>query len=155
MVMRLKFSTVSQCTTISQHLFVFLQTYSFCTAPQCHIGLVQHDVWCHESVSSLHCRLSTWSYRICCWAPVPAARRPQLSIDICPQGTQTSLDLNDARDGGVWGSSGISWTICKQSAPRPGQITTPTPYHSIFTGRVLFLTPNQQCQSTEGIKLLS
>ena len=29
-------------------------------------------------------------------------------------------------------------------------ITTPTPHHSIFTGRMLFLTPNQQCQSTEG-----
>ena len=30
------------------------------------------------------------------------------------------------------------------------QITTPTPHHSIFTGRMLFLTPNQQCRSTEG-----
>ena len=30
------------------------------------------------------------------------------------------------------------------------QITMPTPHHSIFTGRMLFLTPNQQCQSTEG-----
>jgi len=26
--------------------------------------------------------------------------------------------------------SGISWTICKQSAPRSRQITTPTPHHS-------------------------
>ena len=24
------------------------------------------------------------------------------------------------------------------------------PHHSIFTGRNLFLAPNQQCQSTEG-----
>ena len=31
------------------------------------------------------------------------------------------------------------------------EITMPTPHHSIFTGRVLFLTPNQQCQSPEGI----
>jgi len=31
-----------------------------------------------------------------------------------------------------------------------GEITTPTPHHSIFTGQMLFLTPNQQCQSTEG-----
>jgi len=45
---------------------------------------------------------------------------------------------------------GISWTICKQSAPLSRQITTPTPHHSIFTGRVLFLTPNQQRQSTDG-----
>ena len=46
--------------------------------------------------------------------------------------------------------SGISWTICKQPAPRSRQITTPTPHHSIFTGRMLFLTPNQQCQTTDG-----
>jgi len=29
--------------------------------------------------------------------------------------------------------SGISWTICKQSAPRSRQITTPTPHHSTTT----------------------
>ena len=44
--------------------------------------------------------------------------------------------------------SGISWTTCKQSAHRSRQITIPTPHHSIFTGRMLFLTPNEQCQST-------
>jgi len=32
------------------------------------------------------------------------------------------------------------------------QKTTPAPHHSIFTGRMLFLTPNQQRQSTEGNK---
>ena len=63
---------------------------------------------------------------------------------------RTSLDLNEARDDGVLGCSGISWTICKQSAPRSRQITTPTPHHSFFTGRMPFLTPNQQCQSTDG-----
>ena len=46
--------------------------------------------------------------------------------------------------------SSISWIICKQSAPHSRQISTPTPHQSIFTGRMLFLTPNQQCQSTEG-----
>ena len=63
---------------------------------------------------------------------------------------KTSLDLNEARDDGVFGCSGISWTICKQSAPRSRHITTPTTHHSIFTGRMLFLMPNQQCQCTEG-----
>jgi len=29
------------------------------------------------------------------------------------------------------------------------QKTTPTPHHLMFTGRMLFLTPNQQCQCTE------
>ena len=31
----------------------------------------------------------------------------------------------------------------------PDRITTPTPHNLIFTGQMLFLTPNQQCQSTE------
>jgi len=52
---------------------------------------------------------------------------------------------------GFWDGRGISWTICKQSAPHSRQLTTPTPHHSIFTGRMLFLAPNQQRQSTEGI----
>ena len=46
--------------------------------------------------------------------------------------------------------SGISWAICK-SAPRSRQTTTPAPHHSkFFTGRMPFLLPNQQHQSTEG-----
>jgi len=40
---------------------------------------------------------------------------------------------------GVLGCSGITRTICKQSATRSRQITTLTPHHSIFTGRMLFL----------------
>jgi len=55
---------------------------------------------------------------------------------------------------GFWDGSGISWTICKQSAPRSRQITTPTRHHSIFTGWMLFLMPNQQSQSTEGTFIL-
>ena len=54
---------------------------------------------------------------------------------------------------GFGDGSGISWTICKQSAPRFRQITTPTPHHSVFTGRILFLLPNQQRQSIEGNNL--
>ena len=66
---------------------------------------------------------------------------------------KTSLDLNEARDDGVLGRSGISWTIRKQSAPCSRQITTPTRQHSLFTGRMLFRTPKKQCQSIEGTKL--
>ena len=64
-----------------------------------------------------------------------------------PKG-KTSLDLNEAKDDGD--GSGISWTICKQSASWSRQITTLTP--SSLIGQTLFLTPNQQCQSqsTEG-----
>jgi len=46
--------------------------------------------------------------------------------------------------------SGISWAICK-SAPRSRQITIPAPTTLSFTGRMPFLPPNQQRQSTKGI----
>ena len=46
--------------------------------------------------------------------------------------------------------SGISWAVCK-SAPRSRQITMQAPHHSAFTGRMPFLPPNQQRQSTEGM----
>jgi len=46
--------------------------------------------------------------------------------------------------------SDISWAICK-SAPRSRQMTMPAAHHSsFFTGRMPFLPPNQQHQSTEG-----
>jgi len=38
---------------------------------------------------------------------------------------KTSLDLNEATDDGVLRCGGISWTVCKQSASRCRQITTP------------------------------
>jgi len=50
---------------------------------------------------------------------------------------KTSLDLNEARDDGVFWD-GISWIIQRQSAPHSRQITTTTPHHSIFTGQMLF-----------------
>jgi len=51
------------------------------------------------------------------------------------------------------GGSGISWTICKSFAPCSRQITTPVPQHFISTGRMMFLSPNQQRQNTEWNKL--
>jgi len=51
---------------------------------------------------------------------------------------------------GFGDGSGISWTICKQSAPHSRQITIPTLHHLIFTGQMLFLMSNKQCQGTEG-----
>ena len=61
---------------------------------------------------------------------------------------KTNLDFTEARD------SEWQWhqQICK-SASRSRQITTPVPHHSkFFTGRMPFLSPNQQRQSTEGRK---
>jgi len=46
--------------------------------------------------------------------------------------------------------SRISWAICK-SALYPKQITMPAPHYCLFTGRMPFVLPNQQCQSTKGI----
>jgi len=62
---------------------------------------------------------------------------------------KTNLDFTEARDSEwQWHQLGI----CK-SAPRSRQITTPAPL-SFFTGRMPFLPPNQQRQSTEGSLLL-
>jgi len=39
----------------------------------------------------------------------------------------------------------------KQSAPCSRQVTTLTPHHSIFAGRMLFLALNQQCQAPKSL----
>ena len=44
------------------------------------------------------------------------------------------------------GGSGISWTICKSFSTCCRQITTPVPHHSVFTGQIPFLLPNQESQ---------
>ena len=51
--------------------------------------------------------------------------------------------------------SGISWTTRKQSAPCSRQVTTPTPNHSLSTGRMLFLMPKQQCQALNAVPLIT
>jgi len=47
--------------------------------------------------------------------------------------------------------TGISWTICKSFTPHSRQITMPASHHSVFTGRMPFLSLNQQHQSTDMI----
>jgi len=54
--------------------------------------------------------------------------------------SKTNLDLLEQE---TVSGSGISWATCK-SAPRPRQITTPASHHSVFTGWLPFLPPNQQ-----------
>jgi len=58
---------------------------------------------------------------------------------------KTDLDLLEQE---IVCGNGISWAICK-SAPHPRQITMPASHHSVFTGWMPFLPPNQQHQSTE------
>ena len=58
---------------------------------------------------------------------------------------KTNVDFTEARDG-EW-----QWhqpVICR-CAPHSRPITTPAPYHSVFTGQMPFLPPNQQRQSTD------
>jgi len=59
---------------------------------------------------------------------------------------KTILDLLEQE---IVSGSGICWAICK-SAPHPRQITMPASHHSLFTGRMPFLPPKQQRQSTGG-----
>ena len=58
---------------------------------------------------------------------------------------KTNQDLLEQE---IVSGSGISWTICK-SAPHPRQ-PRQHPTTQFFTGRMPFLLPNQQRQSTEG-----
>jgi len=44
------------------------------------------------------------------------------------------------------GDGGNNWTSCKA----PVKMSPLTNQHQLFTGRMPFLSPNQQCQSTEG-----
>jgi len=66
------------------------------------------------------------------------------------QKVKTSLDLNEPRDDGVLG-----WQRHQLDNIQTICISLWTDNHtsnhqSIFTGWMLFLTPNQQCQSIEG-----
>jgi len=65
---------------------------------------------------------------------------------------KTSLDLNEAGDDGVLGCSGISWTICKQSAPCSGEITTPTPHHSLLQAGCSFWRPSDSVKTLKAYK---
>jgi len=64
---------------------------------------------------------------------VKALKALVIRLPLPYQECKTSQDLNEAKDDWVWGwlSCCISWTICKQSAPRSRQITTPTVQHFI------------------------
>jgi len=59
---------------------------------------------------------------------------------------KTNLELLEQE---IVSGNGISWEICKS---RLTQITMLESYHSVFTGRMPFLPPNQQRQSIEGKK---
>jgi len=45
------------------------------------------------------------------------------------------------------GGGGDNWS---KSCKAPVKSSSPTNQHPVFTGQMPFLSPNQQCQSTEG-----
>jgi len=60
---------------------------------------------------------------------------------------KTNLDFTEARDSEwQWHQLG-HMQICTSL-----QTAMLAPHHSVFTGQMPFLLPNQQCQSTDGIK---
>jgi len=61
-------------------------------------------------------------------------------------------DVDGSIDDGLSGCSGISWTICKQSAPRSRQITKQTDHHWIFIGWMLFLIPTNTVKTLKAQK---
>jgi len=64
-----------------------------------------------------------------------------MKYNLCEQTDKTRTD------DGVWGWQWHQLDHMQQSAPRSRQITTPTPHHSIFTGRMLFLTPTNSVKA--------
>ena len=77
---------------------------------------------------------------------------------------KTNLDFTEARDS-EWQRHELGHIIMqhlachvsvirmtnRSSAPCSRQITTPAPHRSVFTGRMPFLPPNQQLQSTKAL----
>jgi len=62
---------------------------------------------------------------------------------------KTNLDFTEARDS-EWQWHQLGHMQMSKSASLSRQTTTPASHHSVFTGRMPFLPPNQQRQSTEG-----
>ena len=114
-------------TTSCRHATPTCAEETHCTSLQAHT--LQIQTYAHTYIQYIH--------------PLngPLSRTTRVSRY---QKGKTNRDFTEARD------SGISWAICK-SASSSRQITTPEPHHlSFFIGRMPFLSPNQQRQSTEG-----
>jgi len=49
-------------------------------------------------------------------------------------------------------SGGVNWSY--KSCKAPVKSSPPTNQHPVFSGQMPFLSPNQQCQSTEGNNIM-
>ena len=120
------------CMVTCRFLIISFVSYHFTMLP-CHRSYVLDDLTQFRITHThTHTHLTSLCPGLCRWA---STRKIKQIWILLKQET-------------VSGSS-ISWAICK-SAPRSRPITMPAPHHSVFTGRMPFLPPNQQCQSSEG-----
>jgi len=118
-----------------------------CVPHDCHCGSPVDAQGLHSFVCK---RAPGWSARhhalndlmVCglASAGIPATKEPLGKT----RENKTNLDLLEQE---IVSGSGIRWTICK-SAPHPRQ-PHQHPTTQFFTGRMPFLQPNQQCQSTK------
>jgi len=150
---------------------------SICFSTYIHSGV------CHTTHEHTHNRLTALCSRLPRWAGARRNIHPLTSItsSICydPQHPHSSHHTHTHTFNGplsgttrvsqhqkgkpIWilleqetvSGSGIRWAICK-SAPRSKQ-KKPRQHSTtqFFTGRMPFLPPNQQCQSTEGISVFT
>ena len=125
------------------------------TKSQLHCFSLLYNMWCTSNVWTILKQHLILSSEQCFCQSVAIYHTHTRLTALCP-GLPGWASTRKAKP--IWillkqetvSGSGISWDICK-SAPRSRQITTPAPHRSgFFTGRMPFLPPNQQCQSTEG-----
>ena len=122
---------------MAETLLCILASYCFSVLVFCCFILYSlcATLWCNNTHTHTHTRLTAFFPGL----PGSACTRKVKPVRILLKQETVS-------------DSGISWAICKY-APRPRQMTTPAPNHSVCTGRMPFLSPNQQRQSTEGTSL--
>ena len=107
----------------------------------------QSHVW-HYAVSprlsniSSKCAGCFWHCMILLLHPFNSLFSWTTWVSRCQKG-KTSLDLNEARDNGILGCSGISWTVCKQSLQTDNHTNTPPlNFYRVCFGHCRILTWN-------------
>jgi len=105
-------------------------------SPQLHQHLHPHST-CHRTHTLTTVLLLFWNLSGTTWVSRYQKGKTRK--------VKTNLDLLEQE---IVSGSGICWAICK-SAPHPRQ-QCQHPTTQFFTGRMPFLSPNQQRQSTEG-----
>ena len=148
---------------------------STCGAKTCHSGLIIQSQCClllwrwHQSskISEVLqvCQMCN-AFALACHFLLPVAHLVLCWELLTWKGKNRKLKAVYLLEQDTVSGNGISWAYandqqsvcCSQTVlleclalSRPRQITTPASHHSVFTGWITFLPPNQQCQSTEAI----